>query len=290
MKENSCNNQEPSVQIDQSQIGKAIGRHKYAVLKSKPKEELTGIELHQIEVYEARGKLSAESAKKMAAYFEMIRRPKVEKIITFTAKELYDAFQNTFNEMYGKKYELTEESLDNLSPLIYYFSKDERFFECKNLSRASKPSFEKGLLVIGGYGNGKTSCMKVFEKLMRPIKGKSFKGYTANEVVTMFEKCKEDSDRSEFEDIMYKGQRYFDDLKTERIASNYGKVNIFKEILEERYIRQSRTFVTSNYKENHPNDLKLGIEEFGEKYGDRVYDRIFEMFNIIEFKGQSFRK
>lgn len=287
---NNINNQQHSTQIDQNQIGKTIGRHKYALLKSKPKEKLTSDELNQMEVYESRKKLSAQSAQKVSDYFEMIKRPKEEKTFSFTAKDLYNAFQNEFYVMYGKKYEITKESLENLSPLIYYFSRDERFFDCVNLSKASLPSFEKGLLVIGGYGNGKTSCMKVFEKLMRPMKSKSFKGYTANEVVTMFEKCKEDYERDEFESIMYQGQRYFDDLKTERIASNFGKVNIFKEILEERYIRQSRTFITSNYKENHPDNLKLGIEEFGDKYGDRVYDRIFEMFNIIEFKGQSFRK
>ena len=113
----------------------------------------------------------------------------------------------------------------------------------------------------------------------------------------MFEKSSSEIQRDEFEKIMWRGSRYFDDLKTERIASNFGKVNIFKEILEERYNRMNtnstsinKTFITCNFKEGFENDIEAAIDEFGEKYGGRVYDRIFEMFNILEFKGLSFRK
>ncbi|OIQ22174.1 MAG: hypothetical protein BM557_02020 [Flavobacterium sp. MedPE-SWcel] len=101
----------------------------------------------------------------------------------------------------------------------------------------------------------------------------------------------------DFETLMWKGSRYFDDLKTERIASNYGKVNIFKELLEERYNRvdpktkkRLKTFVTCNFKEGFEDNLEKAVDEFGEKYGSRVWDRMFEMFNIIEFKGKSFRR
>jgi len=96
------------------------------------------------------------------------------------------------------------------------------------------------------------------------------------------------------------GDRYFDDIKTERHASNYGKVNLFKDILENRYNNRvqivkgvtkiNKTFGTCNYKEGYEGNTEVALEEFGEMYGGRIYDRLFEMFNIIEFKGKSFRK
>lgn len=128
----------------------------------------------------------------------------------------------------------------------------------------------------------------------------SFKGYTANEVVGMFEKCNDDASKKDFERKMNFGSRYFDDIKTERIASNYGKVNIFKDIFETRYNNRiqtvndktiiNKTFATCNYKDGYEGNLEVAVDEFLEKYGGRVYDRLFEMYNIIEFKGKSFRK
>jgi DNA replication protein DnaC len=76
----------------------------------------------------------------------------------------------------------------------------------------------------------------------------------------MFEKISnEDGEctRKEFESIMFNGVRYFDDLKTERIASNYGKVNIFKDILEERYNRNAKTHITCNFKDGFNGNLYI---------------------------------
>lgn len=285
------NHQNQNSTLTDNQIGKTgIGRHKFEFLNSKPKETLTAIEIEQMKEYSERFKRSQESSEKIAQYFEMIRKPKIEVEITINAKDLFYHFKSHFLKLNGKEFEVNIETLENISPLIYYFSKDKRFFECENLSNLSEPSFDKGLLIIGGFGNGKSSVMNAFESVFKNVKGHCFKGYTANQVVTMFEKCKEDSDRDEFENIMYFGKRYFDDLKTERIASNFGKVNIFKEILEERYSRKTITHLSTNYQDGYPDDLERALFEFADKYGGRVYDRLFEMYNIIEFKGKSFRK
>lgn len=285
------NNQKQNSILTDNQIGKmGIGRHKFEFLKSKPKEALTEIEIEQMREYSERFQTSQKAKEKIAQYFEMIRKPKSKVELVIKSKDLYYNFKKHFRELNGKEFEVNPDTLENISPLIYYFSKDERFFDCANLSSLSEPSFDKGILIVGGFGNGKSSVMNAFESVFKGVAGHSFKGYTANNVVVMFEKCKEDSDRDEFEKIMYSGQRYFDDLKTERIASNFGKVNIFKEILEERYSRKLKTFLTTNYQDGHPNDLETALFEFADKYGGRVYDRLFEMFNIIEFKGKSFRK
>lgn len=270
-------------------IGKEIGRHKYSDLKSKIPELLTDLEKKQIEIYENRHNQTKQNSQYLHDYFEMINRPKVKTEIKIDVNELFTVFKNTFLELNGKKFELNDVTRENIAPFLYYFSKNEKFFKCKNLSNLSKPSFDKGLLVIGDFGNGKTSVFKTFEKIFKNIPGYIFTGYSANHVVVEYEKCTDDILRKEFEQKMFKGKRYFDDVKTERTASNYGKVNIFKEILEERYNQKSLTYISCNYKEGFPNDINEALSEFGEKYGGRVYDRLFEMFNIIEFKGKSFR-
>lgn len=270
-------------------IGKEIGRHKYSDLKSKIPELLTDLEKKQIEIYENRHNQTKQNSQYLHDYFEMINRPKVKTEIKIDVNELFTVFKNTFLELNGKKFELNDVTRENIAPFLYYFSKNEKFFKCKNLSNLSKPSFDKGLLVIGDFGNGKTSVFKTFEKIFKNIPGYIFTGYSANHVVVEYEKCTNDILRKEFEQKMFKGKRYFDDVKTERTASNYGKVNIFKEILEERYNQKSLTYISCNYKEGFPNDINEALSEFGEKYGGRVYDRLFEMFNIIEFKGKSFR-
>lgn len=268
-----------------------IGVNKYNHLKSLKSEVLTDEQKKQIELFESKStQATPEQMKANFDYFDKIKQPKKNIEFSVTAKQLYKAFKANFETVTGKEFKIVDETIENLEPIIYYFSKDERFFQCKNLSKLSVPSFEKGLLMIGTYGNGKTSTLRVFEHIFKPIKSMTFKGYTANDVVNMFEKCDSDVDRNEFEAKMWRGKRFFDDVKTEKMASNYGKINLFKEIIEERYSRKLITHLTANFKEGFEGDLEAAIDEFGEKYGSRVYDRVFEMFNIIEFKGKSFRK
>jgi DNA replication protein DnaC len=289
--ENQIQNQ-VSTGID-NQIGSLIGMNKYQHLKSLKLEDLTEDQKSQITAFESKQKKATpEQTEREIKHFERIFQPEVKKEFSITARQLWKLFKANFPEVNKRPFiKIEGVTIKNLEPLIYYFSKDERFFDCENLRKdLSVPSFDKGLLIIGNFGNGKTSTMKVFEKIFKGIPEVGFKGYSANEVVTMFEKCSTDADREYFENQLWRGIRYFDDLKTERIASNFGKVNIFKEIIEERYNRKAKTHVTCNFKKDHPDDINAALDEFEDKYDGRVYDRLFEMYNIIEFKGKSFRK
>ena len=79
-----------------------------------------------------------------------------------------------------------------------------------------------------------------------------------------------------------------DDVKAEGDAFKYSKKNLLDDILYYRYENEARTIITCNYDKNHPNDLEKAIDEFGTKYDGRIYDRLFEMFNIIEVKDLKF--
>jgi len=290
--------QQLSQKIDEPITG--IGYTKYQILKSLPFVSLTDLEKSQMTEFENRHSPSVEQREASKKYIRNMLSQKEETPFKTTALLLGNVFKTNFVSVHSKEFVKDEFTTNNILPLVYYFSKDPRFFECENLSKLSTPSFDKGILIVGHFGNGKTAAMRVFERIFQNIKGMSFKGYTANEVVGMFEKCNDDASKKEFERKMNLGSRYFDDIKTERIASNYGKVNIFKDIFETRYNNRvqsingktiiNKTFATCNFKEGFEGNMEVAVDEFLEKYGGRVYDRLFEMYNIIEFKGKSFRK
>lgn len=279
--------------IHTTEIGsETIGYNRYKFLTNLKSEDLTELEKKQIELYELKNKPTQEQIDYNKAYIEKLKKEETI-VFSFDKKTLWSEFLKRFKEVNDVEFIQTEESIENLKTIFLYFLKDEEFFFCKNLSSLSKPSFDKGLLIIGNYGNGKTSIMMTFEKIFKNVKGYSFKSYNANGIVNLFESIKSDEfselSKSDFERRMNNGVRYFDDVKTERHASNFGKVNLFKDILENREKNNALTYITCNFKDGHPNNIEEALNEFEDKYGARVYDRLFKMFNIIEFKGKSFR-
>lgn len=112
----------------------------------------------------------------------------------------------------------------------------------------------------------------------------------SNEIVESYEVLESPLQQKQFWLRMNRGTRCFDDVKTERTASHYGKVNLFKDILEKRYNQGMTTYITCNYDADHPHDFQAGLAEFGKLYGGRLFDRIFELFNLVEFKDMSFRR
>lgn len=206
-------------------------------------------------------------------------------------------FDLIFNEGEGKKLATT---------LAAYFLRRKMFYDSPLLNRISSPDLQKGLMLIGNYGTGKTSVFETFHSLFRDayqmnlsidtVDGSSLLlkdlklGYafcSANEVVKEFEGLNSAEEKKNFWDKISTGTKCFDDLTTEHQASNFGKIELFKDILEMRYSNKSKTYITLNY---HGNSVAETLDFIAERYGERIYDRLFEMFNIIELKGKSFRK
>jgi DNA replication protein DnaC len=293
------------------QIGKLIGKRKYQALKALDLENLTDETLEafnlqfknitvaqalkMIEAYETEYTTAEDYKKTVSEYFKKINQPKEKQEVKIMTKEwLWNNFSHHYLKNEGVNYSQDQDSIENIKPIIYYFIGDfENFQKCINVSKLSIPSFEKGLLIIGGYGNGKTSVMRAIELSLRNT-NVAFKGYSANKIVSMYEACQNNFDKEEFYKTVLRGVRYFDDVLTEADASNYGKKTLFKDILEERNHLKRRTYITCNYAEGidikSENLLEVSLEQFATKYGSRVYDRLFSDFNIIEFKGKSFRR
>jgi DNA replication protein DnaC len=246
----------------------AIGFNRYSFLMTLQDEDLTDLEKQQIEAYNELHNPTYQQKENLKTYLEKIRNPEIEKEFEFTKKTLWIEFLKTFKELNKVDFIQTPESLANIKTLFFYFLKDDQFLFCENVSSLSKPSFDKGLLIIGNFGNGKTSVMLTFEKIFKGLKNYSFKSFTANEVVNLFESIGNDINsnltKMEFEKKMNHGSRYFDDVKTERHASNFGKVNLFKDILETREKNLVKTYLTANFKEGFPDNVSAAIDDLKE--------------------------
>jgi DNA replication protein DnaC len=279
-----------------------ITRREYEWLKSF--ESLEPHELEKIKEFEA--SLEVSESKKQVKKEPIV----ITKGLVPDKKTIWKGFLQAFLVSQGKEFSKTPDTLANLEPVLKYFAKDDTFFDCKNLVRTFngkelENSFEKGLLIIGDYGNGKTTIMQCFEVLfkknfeiamtenwdtIRYWQSLRFKSSKSHDVVTEFETISNPEAKDNFYKKYNSFRYYFDDVKKEKTASNYGKTEIIREIIEKRYDKKAKTYITCNYREGYSGNLQDALVEFGDRYGGHIYDRLFEMFNIIEFKGKSFRK
>lgn len=200
----------------------------------------------------------------------------------FNAKKVYNNFCYYAKVISNKPFVIDEENLDLIKLLSLYFSKDDRFktFDCNNktVSIINEPDFDKGIMIFGNIGFGKSLIMKIFKNISIP--GNRFYYHESNDIVM-------DYSKNGYEGLQnyFISNCYYDDIGTEEKASHYEKgKEIFKTIIEHRYnqfLNQGlKTHFTSNL---DPEDLKV-------KYGDRVHSRLNEMFNIIVVDGTDRRK
>lgn len=202
-------------------------------------------------------------------------------------------FKFVFKKLYGKELILNKHSKNFLETLINYFYQHEDFLNSPCLIKnLNNPSRDKGMLLVGNPGLGKSMFLKTFEIIFKNYSHLNTNFYfifsDVNDIVTEFESL-ETSEKNNFYQKQFSGFRCYDDVKSERQASNFGIVNLMQEILQQRANKNKKTILICNFNDNYPNNIEEALNEFGTKYGARVYDRLFEMFNIIEVGGKSLR-
>jgi len=242
--------------------------------------------------------------------------------IKLTPQQIYTDFKAVYKMLNKNKkpfqeknpYSNTNEPLNYVFTLIYYFMRDDRFFKSPLLRKdLSEPSFEKGTLSIGGYGCGKTStwntllyCFRSFTKHVektKPLNEIDLKNqYTINKCVSSIVVDAYDLSKSKTETenimrpLMSLRQLYIDDIMREKDASNFGKNNIFLGVLTTRADRDLITHLSMNYSEYLQNgetrfkDAENSLKDIRTRYDGRVHDRLFGNYNIIELTGKSFRR
>jgi len=168
--------------------------------------------------------------------------------------------------LFGKHFRIYNEDHAILRKLCNYFIKDYESCEKEGIDP------DKGLLISGPVGCGKTSLMKLLKYIV-PLQ-RPYTVIPSRNIVFGFNhigyKIIEDYGNGHF--------FCFDDLGIEPIGRHYGKdCNVMGEILLSRYElflkNKIKTHATTN----------LNANELEELYGNRVRSRMRQLFNLIAF-------
>lgn len=187
--------------------------------------------------------------------------------------EIINWLQTKGIELYGNHFKIVETDYPIVYKLIAYFLKDEQV--CDQF----KIDLQKGIILTGPIGCGKTTLMNLMKQLAQPNNKFSVKP------------CREISFEfiQEGYPIIHKysiGKLYhseprtycFDDLGTENNLKYFGnECNVMAEILLSRYdlfiSKKLQTHITTN----------LSASEIEKQYGNRVRSRLRELCNLIAF-------
>jgi len=194
--------------------------------------------------------------------------------------------------LFGKNFRIYKEDEELIFKLCSYFIQDH--FSCAEMGIETN----KGILLTGPVGCGKTSLMKLLLHLA-PHKT-NYEMIQTRNIVFKF-------NTSGFEVLekYNETKNYcFDDLGVEPIGSHYAKeCNVLGEILLSRYdlFVQKTQFSNNNNRPNYQQTItnnhtkthiatNLNAKELENKYGSRVRSRLREMFNLISFDKNSIDK
>ncbi len=175
--------------------------------------------------------------------------------------------------MFGKNFRLHKEDKAVLFVLCCYFIQDH------NAGAIIGLDINKGLLISGPVGCGKTSLMKLMPYLgSHKIKYEMIptRNIVNNFNAAGFEVLEKYKDTKDY---------CFDDLGLEPSGCHNTKdCNVMEEILLSRYdlfkTKNIKTHITTN----------LSADELEARYGSRVRSRLREMFNLISFDKASVDK
>lgn len=195
------------------------------------------------------------------------------------------------NQLFEGLFKLDPHNETIFNLLCYYFSGDQNFVSIAENLGIENPSLNKGVMLCGNFGVGKTWLMKLFTKNQRQV----YHLYNAKYLADTYEKEGEESvepfiikSKNAYNDSACFFQPHaglcIDDMGTEDIKNNYGnKRNVIGDIIERRYEKGNVGLwlhATTN----------LTTEAIKEFYGGRVSSRLRESVNLIEVTGNDRRK
>jgi len=200
---------------------------------------------------------------KKEAYNERIKAQRAIK--SFSTEELVNLFE--------MQYSIDDSNRVPVHQICMYFAGDPQF----------KGDLNKGLLLMGGVGVGKTSIMKFFIKNQRM----SYRVDSCRDVETNYAAFGDEwLDKLSANIPIASNSDYFghqeiglcfDDLGTEANGKHYGKEkNVMAELILNRY-DNNLPMISTHFTTN------LTAEDIKKQYGTRVSDRLREMVNIITY-------
>jgi len=177
--------------------------------------------------------------------------------------------------LYAKKLVVNQYNSQLITALCYFLGVNPLFESPGKIIRDRTFSFNKGLLIRGTTGLGKTHLVRCLENNPRfPILS-----------LSMLEITEEIMANGEFEfNLGDKRIIYLDDVGSEEpVVKYYGTVIMFfKKFIEMTYLKRTcynHLIITTN----------LNFKQMEERYGFRVVSRMREMFNVIDVTGSDMR-
>lgn len=200
-----------------------------------------------------------------------------------------DLFISKANELLMKRekrcFEIDEKNQYAVDFFVSYFSNTE------GLKKLGGSPY-KGLFIHGNCGTGKSLFFEILEEVYKHHPNPSIRIKTVhtieltNRIINELSRPNQlaSNDISIYGKVTT-GSIHFEELGAERKLNHFGNsIDIMSDIIQLRYAKSRRakclTFITTN----------LSREEVKKRYGFRVYDRMYEMFNFIELSGRSRRK
>lgn len=229
---------------------------------------------------------------KAKAYWDKVFQPR--PVRTLSLEQLYKLFINRVTVLTGRPFIIDDFNREVIHKLCLYFTArtNDKLQEqspgekTKLHARLSDYDLDpnKGILLAGGIGCGKTTIMRAFSSnplcTYRVISARQISWQFADhgfQVIREFT-------RPESIPINQYGHTEtgtcFDDLGTEEERKHYGdKVNAMAEILLSRYdnLPFNQTHITTN----------LNADMIEQTYGPRLRSRMREMFNLIHFPAKA---
>jgi len=212
-------------------------------------------------------KMKKQGEINLAVYMKNLMN-KPNKAPLLTAEQTFDKLLSWLKVNTGEV-NLEEGRKDFYFQLCFYFTNDKRF----------TGDLKKSLLIQAGIGTGKTTAMTFFQRNQK----QNFKMVRTRTVAYEFKN--KGVEAIEFYSKNHSETGFcFDDFGTENILQHYGdKVSAITDIILNRYDDNIQpTHITTN----------LTVDQIKELYGERLFDRMKEMFNQIAlpFEAKSLRK
>jgi len=193
--------------------------------------------------------------------------------------------------LFDGKFKLNKDNGVVFGLLCHYFSGSKKFISIAEGLGINNPSLDKGILLAGNYGTGKTWMMRLFQKNNRRV----YHIVEAKDLAALYKKAGDEAIvqykekiKNAFNDPSVFFQSYaalcIEDIGSEDIKGNFGdKINVVGDIIEGRYVNKclaSWFHGTTN----------LTSDQLEEYYGGRVISRLRESVNLIELGGPDRRK
>lgn len=175
--------------------------------------------------------------------------------------------------------------------LCHYFSGSREFIALASNMGVNNPSLDKGIVLAGNFGTGKTWLMSLFRKNNRQV----YHVEEAKDIAFAYQKNGDEAVEkykqkitNAFNDPVVFFQKFsgicFEDIGAEDVKNNFGnKANVIGDLIEARYANECMGIWFHG-------TTNLTTAKFEQFYGGRVTSRLREKVNFIELGGPDRRK